>query len=145
MARSHWFVAAPALALVVSAVACGGSEAGPAAASGTSGGGNEDAGVYVAPKADAATTPDDPIDPNYPSAHAKPKTVDYQGGRVLKAPKVVTITWSGDPLQDRVQQFGDTITQTPYWTVLNEYCDKNGGCVAPVAAQGHRNGNVRPT
>jgi hypothetical protein len=122
---------------VVFAVACGGgSEGGSAAAAGTTGGG-DDAGVYVAPKPDAATTPDDPIDPNYPSAHAKPKTVDYQGGRVLKAPKVVTITWSGDPLQDRVQEFGDTITQTPYWTVLNEYCDKNGGCVGAGTSGGH--------
>ena len=142
MARSHLvFGGSSGLALTMLALlplACGGSSDGapqqPAASA------DQDAGVYIPPQPDAAAPPDDPIDPNYPSAHAAPETVDYHGGRVIKNVKVVSITWTGDALQDRIQQFGDTITATPYWSVLGEYCDKatpTPNCVGPGTSGGH--------
>jgi hypothetical protein len=40
------------------------------------------------------------------------------GGSVLAAPVVVTITWPGDPDVDAVEAFGDEIGGTKYWATI---------------------------
>lgn len=58
--------------------------------------------------------------------------VEYQGGPFLRHPRIVTITFKGDDpaLVTRLEQFGDTITRTPWWrTVSESYCATEGDCV----------------
>ncbi len=122
-----------ALVLGPALVACGGSSS-PAATD------QGDAGVYVpvVPDAAAEAAPaDDPLNPNYPAPHAAMPQNDYHGARVLHAAQIVTVTFTGDALQDRLQLFGDTITATPWWdTVSDGYCD-SAGCVGRGAGAGH--------
>lgn len=67
---------------------------------------------------------------------------DYLGGALLTSVKVVTVTFAGDDasLVARMQTFGDTITQTPWWTATTaEYCVLPAGtpCIGPGASGGH--------
>jgi hypothetical protein len=58
--------------------------------------------------------------------------VQYQGGPFLRHPRIVTITFTGDDgdLVTRLEQFGDTITRTPWWrTVTEGYCATEGDCI----------------
>jgi hypothetical protein len=78
----------------------------------------------------------------YPAPHTAMPQVDYNGGRVLQNPKIVTITWaSDDPTRvSRLQQFGDIITSTAWWTaVSSEYCQQPGNkpCIGPGTGGGH--------
>lgn len=76
----------------------------------------------------------------YPADHTPMPLVDYNGGRILKNPKIVTVTFAGDNPQmvSRVQQFGDVITTTPWWTaVSSEYCDSTKACIGPGSSGGH--------
>jgi hypothetical protein len=84
-----------------------------------------------------AALPPDPIDPKYPSSHTPIAPVDYNGGPVLKTPKIVTITFPGDGLRARLEAFGDVITQTPWWdAVIDGYCDSEG-CIGRGVAGEH--------
>jgi hypothetical protein len=78
----------------------------------------------------------------YPADHTPLPQVDYNGGRVLENPKIVTVTFANDDptMVARVQQFGDVITTTPWWTaVSSEYCKKpsNTPCIGPGSSGGH--------
>ena len=76
----------------------------------------------------------------YPADHTPLPLVDYNGGRVLQNPKIVTVTFQGDPLESRLQQFGDVITTTPWWTAVSaEYCQQpnNKPCIGPGSSGGH--------
>jgi hypothetical protein len=92
---------------------------------------------------EAAVDAADPVDPNYPSAHTPMPLVDFNGGKVLVAPKIVTITFGADPLRDRLEQFGDTITSTPWWDAVRDgYCSpetSTTSCVGPGSSGGHVN------
>jgi hypothetical protein len=85
----------------------------------------------------------DPVDPNYPTAHAPMPLVDFNGGAVIVAPSIVTITFGADPLRDRLEQFGDTITATPWWDAVREgYCSPESStttCVGRGSGGGHVN------
>ncbi len=66
----------------------------------------------------------------------------YGGGRLLTAPKIVTVSFAGDDanLIGRLQEFDDTITQTPWWTASTaEYCENppKGPCIGPGSSGGH--------
>jgi len=68
--------------------------------------------------------------------------VDYLGGALLTSIKVVTITFAGDDptLVSHLQSFGDTITQTAWWTATtSEYCVEPAGtpCIGPGSSGGH--------
>jgi len=68
--------------------------------------------------------------------------LDYLGGALLTAPKIVTITFAGDDAQlvSRLTLFDDTITQTPWWTAAtSEYCVQpaNTPCIGPGQSGGH--------
>ncbi len=120
-----------------SIAACGGSTSDnpPAPDAGTT----DDASVDAV---DDTFDAGDPIDPNYPADHTAIPLVDYNGGRVLSAVKVVTVTFTNDDTQmvSDLQKFGDTITSTPWWTAVSaEYCAQpnNKPCIGPGTAGGH--------
>ncbi len=116
-------------------VGCGGSTSDT-----TDGGDTNDAGT---------TTPDGSTDDGaldaavaYPADHTPMPLVDYNGGRVLANPKIVTVTFANDDAQmvSRMQQFGDIITTTPWWTAVSaEYCQQPGNkpCIGPGSSGGH--------
>ncbi|HSQ65031.1 MAG TPA: hypothetical protein VLM85_17530 [Polyangiaceae bacterium] len=98
--------------------------------------GGDDAGADV--------VADDVMDASvaYPADHTPLPLVDYNGGRVIANPKVVTITFSNDDatMVTRLQQFGDTITSTPWWSSITaEYCQQPGSkpCIGPGTGGGH--------
>jgi len=116
------------------AAGCGGSTADQQ----DSGNPGNDAGVTETGADDAA---DDVAIP-YPAKHTGMPQVDYNGGRVLQNPKIVTITWANDDPQmvSRMQQFGDIITSTAWWTAVSaEYCQQpnNKPCIGPGTGGGH--------
>ncbi|MEO6420469.1 MAG: hypothetical protein ABIP39_13720 [Polyangiaceae bacterium] len=77
---------------------------------------------------------DDPLDTTYPAPHAAIPPVDFNGGRIMTAPRIVTVTFDGDPMRDRLEAFGDMITATPWWdAVIDGYCNKGG---APCIGHG---------
>jgi hypothetical protein len=58
--------------------------------------------------------------------------VEYLGGRFLRRPRIVTVTFAGDDLAvvSRLEQFGDTITRTAWWRAVTEgYCRGASDCI----------------
>jgi hypothetical protein len=58
--------------------------------------------------------------------------MEYRGGPFMRHPRIVTITFRADDkaLVSRLEQFGETITRTPWWRALTEgYCAKDGDCI----------------
>ena len=67
---------------------------------------------------DAAT--DAPVP--FPAFAPEMPVVQFHKGTVLKAPKVVTVTWSGDPNAAALAQFDDAIGATEFWrATTSEY------------------------
>jgi hypothetical protein len=113
------------LAVLFIAVGCGGSESPPAAS-------NppplvppdtipiEDAGVV-----DAGPDPHD----IYPASHPPIPVIKNNGGRVLKDPKLVTITFEGmsTTQRDTLRDFDAKILKTPYWTTVMDGYGVNAG------------------
>jgi hypothetical protein len=51
-----------------------------------------------------------------------PQIVLHGGGHVLPSPEVVTISWAGDPVSDKVEGFADVIGSTAWWkATTSEY------------------------
>ena len=76
----------------------------------------------------------------YPADHTPIPLVDYNGGRILASPKIVTVTFAGDDpaLVGRLQQLGDVITNTSWWgTVSPEYCQSDKTCIGQGTSGGH--------
>ena len=121
--------------LFLVAAACGGaSDPGPAPAP---------APASTTPPGPATTSdpppakPDDPVDPNYPSPHTALPTLDYNGGPILESATIVTVTFPGEEKKALLEEFGDTITQTPWWDTVSEgYCGQ-GKCVGRGKSGGH--------
>ncbi|MGA7121939.1 MAG: hypothetical protein WBY94_17660, partial [Polyangiaceae bacterium] len=64
---------------------------------------------------------------------ALPQVV-YQGGPLIAAPQVVTVTFSGDALASQLQSFGQTVASSAWWdTVRRGYC---AGSTGPCAGDG---------
>ena len=81
-----------------------------------------------------------PVDPMYPAKHTPIPLVDWNGGEVLGAPKIVTITFAGDTQAAQLEEFGDTITATPWWDAITaEYCSPPDGtqCIKRGSGGGH--------
>ncbi len=112
---------------------------------------NHDAGDDAAVSSDADASvdvndaaPDVPVDrwvaPLEP--WQRMPVMDYLGGALLTSIKVITVTYASDDanLVARMQTFGDTITQTPWWTAAtSEYCVLPAGspCIGPGSSGGH--------
>ncbi len=68
------------------------------------------------------STGDDLAHVQYPAPHPAAPRVVSLGGRVLKSPRIVPITWDGDPWRDSIEQFVATIGTTEYWkSIAGEY------------------------
>ncbi len=79
----------------------------------------------------------------YPAFAIDAPQVVSLGGKVLSAPRVVTVTWNGEADQGDLETFVDALGQTPYWNSTScEYGvgPMTGGCAnharvsAPFAA-----------
>lgn len=95
-----------------------------------SGGGGMDAGHDSGPM-QQCTPMNGMLSAGYPAMHGPLPQVGYQGGGVLTAPEVVTVTFPGDSMAQQLEAFGDGILQTCWWdTVRAGYCEANGmNCV----------------
>jgi hypothetical protein len=65
------------------------------------------------------------------SGHAPFPQEIYQGGILLTAPKVVTVTFPGDSMASQLQSFGRSVASSSWWDgVRANYCESPGGaCV----------------
>lgn len=103
-----------------------------------------DASAEAAPDVQEAAIEAAPDVPPLPplSPGARMPGLDYLGGALLTSMKVVTVTFASDnpAVVARLQLFGDTITQTPWWTdTTSEYCvlPKGSPCIGPGSNGGH--------
>jgi hypothetical protein len=132
-ARMRW-------ALAFALVACGGGGDVPDAATDAGAPDVHDAAV-IESAPDVA--PDVPVDhylaPLPP--YARTPVVDYLGGHLLTAVKVVTVSFATDDqnLIARLTELDDTITQTQWWhDSTAEYCElPNGACIGSGSNGGH--------
>jgi hypothetical protein len=86
-------------------------------------------------------------DPNtYPADHQPIPQIDYLGGEVLKAPKIVTVTFTGDVHRDSLRSFDHVLVTTSYWSdVMAGYCvDDAGNCVGQGTAVAPDGGYWKP-
>lgn len=104
----------------------GGEEAGmmptEGGASSSSSGGGHDSGANV--EAGAEAGPDGGHTPSstYPAFPVDTGTIVSNGGSVLSAPNIVTVTWSADTNAATWNTYDDAIGATMYWhTINNEY------------------------
>ena len=67
----------------------------------------------VAPEVDHGTPSD-----TYPAFKMDLPRLQNQGGYVMTAPKIVTVTWPGDKAADTFEAFGDHIGATSYWKAI---------------------------
>jgi hypothetical protein len=104
----------------------------------TGDGTSDDAGVEVTDagakdsgaKKDAGQSQAAPIEPI--------PEVTYNGGNVLDAVQIVTVTFDGDAQRTTLENFGSTITTTPWWdAVTNGYCDARGKCIGHGSSIGN--------
>jgi hypothetical protein len=64
--------------------------------------------------------------------------VTYNGGNVLDAPQIVTVTFDGDVQRTTLENFGSMISTTPWWdAVTNGYCDSRGKCIGHGSSIGN--------
>ena len=66
--------------------------------------------------------------------------VDPRGGDIFRHPKVVTITFPGDPFRETLETFDDYVTTSSWWTaVTHEYCGAPGStdCIGGGSSGGH--------
>jgi hypothetical protein len=79
-----------------------------------------------------------PPDPSYPTSHAPIPPVTYNGGNVIDAAKIVTVTYDGDTLRGALEKFDDLITTTAWWDAVSaEYCDARGKCIGHGTSGGY--------
>jgi hypothetical protein len=58
----------------------------------------------------------------YPAVQPDIGRIVNQGGTVLTSPKIVTVTWTADPNESALEDFGDKLGASAYWAnVLGDY------------------------
>jgi hypothetical protein len=77
-----------------------------------------DAAVDTGTLTDAAT--EGPPSATYPAFAPDTPSMRNLGGYVMKAPKIVTVTWKDDPNAALVEEFGDKIGASSYWKAITE-------------------------
>ncbi|HZU83542.1 MAG TPA: hypothetical protein VE987_11520, partial [Polyangiaceae bacterium] len=114
---------ATAFAIVLIA-SCGGSTVSPGGAPGDAGNPSMDGGGSSSGGGDAGTdgdaTADAPAEPPddgpWPAKHYPiPQMVDF-GGPVIASPKIVTVTFQGQPNRDNERAFDDMIGGSAWWS-----------------------------
>jgi hypothetical protein len=117
-------------ALSAACVACGSSGANTASTVGAAGDAGVDADDLDADGIrDATPRGDVDQDPSvYPAVHHPLPLLAYSGGPLVTSPKVVTVTFVGDPLRDELRQFDDAIVASDWWkTVAHGFGIDPGG------------------
>jgi hypothetical protein len=72
------------------------------------------------------------------AAHSPLPQLKYQGGLLLAAPEIVTVTFAGDANADALEAFDDDIVASAWWkTVTSGFCDGGGTCVGTGSSGGH--------
>ena len=56
----------------------------------------------------------------YPAPHPSMPQIPNNGGAVLKAPVIITVTFPGDPLQDKEQQFDAEVGGLKWWSTVHD-------------------------
>jgi hypothetical protein len=60
--------------------------------------------------------------------------VENQGGQLILAPQLVTVTFPGDSLSTDLVAFGKTVEESLWWTtVTSKYCQKGSSCIVAGA------------
>jgi hypothetical protein len=60
-----------------------------------------------------------PTSTTYPAPHPAMPQIPRNGGVVLRHPSVVTVTFAGDPLQDKIEAFADQVVGLDWWSTVN--------------------------
>jgi hypothetical protein len=97
----------------------GGSGSSSGGASGSSSGAGEDAGSKHDGAADAGMEAGHTPSSMYPAFPVDSPTVMDNGGKVLSAPNIVTVTWASDTQAATWNAFDDSIGPTAYWKAIN--------------------------
>ena len=113
-----------------------GSGSSSGGASGSSSGAAEDSGSKSG--GDSGTDGGHTPSSMYPAFPVDVAQVVNQGGKVLSAPNIVTVTWSSDPSATTWNGYDDAIGASTYWNAINsEYgvgAATNGGHVSITTA-----------
>jgi hypothetical protein len=123
---------ATTLLLLGGVPACGSSSSGSPEAPGDSGAPVETGGATETGTTDAGAK-DVAVDhgPFTQAAHAPFPQVVYQGGGVVTAPKLVTVTFPGDTMAPQLDAFGASVASSSWWNAVRAgYCESDAGpCV----------------
>lgn len=80
---------------------------------------------------DLSAPPD--LAPQYPASHPAMPAAQNLGGPVMANPKIVPITFMGDPLQSQIDSFTQAIAASHYWTgAASEYGVGAATALTPV-------------
>jgi hypothetical protein len=110
-------------------------------------GGTTGTGPNLATAGDGGTTAPVIVSPDYPAPHAPLPQVDFNGGGVMAAVKVVTVTFDGDSLRQTLESFGDTIAESSWWTAVSAgYCSPSGStnCIGKGSTSVHVHLSAQP-
>ncbi|HTQ47398.1 MAG TPA: hypothetical protein VMI75_31795 [Polyangiaceae bacterium] len=97
----------------------GGSGSSSGSAGASSSGGAEDSGAKTDGGHDAGMEAGHTPSSMYPAFPVDTPTVVNNGGKVLSAPNIVTVTWSSDTQAATWNAFDDSIGPTTYWKAIN--------------------------
>lgn len=96
----------------------GDNEGGASSSSGSSSGGSTDSGTEAGPSNDG---------PFVRADHLPFPLEVYQDGPIMTAPKVVSVTFQGDPDTSTYDTFGQNLTSSMYWDAVRAgYCETGG-------------------
>jgi hypothetical protein len=134
--RSLWVFATAAVcvALAGSSVVFSGCSSSSGAQQATDGGGDDMTGTDVVAPDVVDAGPDIDQPPGvYPANHQPIPQIDYLGGPIYTNPRIVTITFVGDPHRDGLRGLDHYMTMTDWWQQTAEsYCTSEAGpCVGP--------------
>ncbi len=119
-----WLSPITIAAAIALAAACGSSKSSNSGSPSPDAGavGDDDAAVIEASTGDGAAeaAPEPPDDGPWPASHFPLPLMVNQGGTVLAAPNIVTVTFAGNPDTAAVQTFDDTFAEgTTWWKAVS--------------------------
>jgi hypothetical protein len=137
-----WLV--PSFATLSLAAACGGSTTTAQPKPDPTGVIDPDAGLVTLDAGPDGSLGPDPLDTTYPTKHTPIPQVEFNGVKVMKNPKIVTVTFdtnmmgTPDTMRASLEQFGDTILQSKWWDAVRDgFCDDKGNCIGQGSGGGH--------
>jgi len=131
----NWVSPITIVATVALAAACGSSKASNNPAPDAGATGDDDAAPVEASTGDAASepAPEPPDDGPWPAAHYPMPLMLNEGGSVIAAPNIITVTFTGNPDVTALQTFDDSFAEgTPWWKAVTA-----GYGIGAATAGGH--------